>query len=321
MEAKKALVTGAAGFIGSHLTKKLLNDQWSVVGIDGFTDSYSPIEKRARAEVLKQSKSFELVEGHLCELEIQPLLKDVDVIFHLAGRAGVRPSFSLEERYYQDNVASTAALIDAVRASNVRRIVYASSSSVYGNDKTPFSEDRDTMPISPYGQSKLEAEKMVLKASDEIETTALRYFTVYGPEQRPDMGIRIFIEKALKDEPIQILGDGTQVRDFTYIDDIVTATVLAASAPCSSLAINVGGGSSVALKEVIDLIGQLIEKPIRVRYGDFARGDVYRTEADLTLASTALGFKPTVSIETGVSNEVNWLLSRNERLSHKEVTL
>ncbi|MDA8391678.1 MAG: NAD-dependent epimerase/dehydratase family protein [Actinomycetota bacterium] len=308
---RRCVVTGAAGFIGSRLAERLLEDGWQVVGIDGFTDTYDPSEKLDRASALVRREGFSLAAGHMADMPLEPVLEGAEVVFHLAGRAGVRPSFDLEPRYVVDNVDSATALVNACKVTGVRRIVYASSSSVYGNAETPFSENGPTGPISPYGRTKLEAERICLGATAEgTEATALRYFTVYGPGQRPDMGIRIFAEAALERRPIRLFGDGSQRRDFTYVDDIVEATTRAADAPVSGMAINVGGGSSVTLSETLELLERIVGHPLQVRHEAFARGDVRATAADLTRATTLLGFKSSVPFERGLAEEVCWVQER-----------
>ncbi len=307
----RAVVTGAAGFIGGRLAHRLLDDGWEVVGIDAFLDTYDPSEKLARAASLVRRKGFTLATGHLTELNLGEWLDGADVVFHLAGRAGVRASFALESRYRRDNIDSTARLVSAAkRTPSVRRLVYASSSSVYGDAALPFMEDAATMPVSPYGMSKLEAERICLAGSDDqLETVALRYFTVYGPGQRPDMGLRIFAEAAWTGQPITVFGDGTQSRDFTYVDDIVDATYRAASAPAAGLAINVGGGSRVSLLDVLDLLGRMTGRKLDVRHADFARGDVRHTGADLSRAVRLLGFTASTPFSEGYAAEVKWVRS------------
>ena len=311
---RRAVVTGAAGFIGSRLSHRLLDDGWEVVGVDAFLDTYDPAEKLARAAGLVRRTGFVLATGHLTEVDLEEVLDGPEVVFHLAGRAGVRASFTLESRYRRDNVVSTERLIAAARQSvSVRRIVYASSSSVYGDAPLPFSEDAFTCPVSPYGMSKLEAERICLAESDDVlEAVALRYFTVYGPGQRPDMGLRIFAEAALTGQPITVFGDGTQSRDFTYVDDIVDATYRAASAPAAGMAINVGGGSRVSLVEVLDLLGRITGRRLDVRHAAFARGDVRHTGADLSRARHLLGFVASTAFADGYAAEVEWVRSTLE---------
>ena len=308
---RRAVVTGAAGFIGSRLSHRLLDDGWEVVGIDAFLDTYDPSEKLARAAGLVRRKGFTLTTGHLTEVDLDEPLDGAEVVFHLAGRAGVRASFALESRYRRDNVSSTARLVAAARMSpTVRRLVYASSSSVYGDAALPFSEDAPTAPVSPYGMSKLEAERICLDGSDDrLEAVALRYFTVYGPGQRPDMGLRIFAEAAWTGQPITVFGDGTQSRDFTYVDDIVDATYRAASAPAAGKAINVGGGSRVSLLEVLELLAAITGRLLDIRHVDFARGDVRHTGADLTRAEELLSFRASTPFSEGYEAEVEWVRS------------
>lgn len=308
---RKAVVTGAGGFIGSRLAARLCEEGWTVVGIDAFSDSYDPAEKRARAAVLEGVPGFSLVVGDVADHPLAGVLEGADTVFHLAGRPGVRPSFDIEQRYVHDNVVATAKLLGAARAAGVRRVVYASSSSVYGNAPTPFTETAATGPISPYGRTKLEAERLCLEASgSELTCTALRYFTVYGPGQRPDMGIRIFADAALRGRPITVLGDGTQVRDFTYVDDVVEATIAAADGAVEGMAVNIGGGSTVTLNEVIEMLEDLLGHRIQAERVGFARGDVYKTEADLSRARELLGFSAKVGFFDGLAAEVDWLRDR-----------
>jgi len=313
------MVTGAAGFIGSRLCARLLAEGWRVVGLDGFTDSYSPVEKRERAGALAVHPGFELVAGDLASVCLDEPLAGVEAVFHLAGRAGVRPSFELGDRYEHDNVTATRRLLAACQASRtVRRVVYASSSSVYGAAAVPFREDAEPAPISPYGRTKLEAERLCLAASNpSLETVALRLFTVYGPGQRPDMALRRFAEAGLAGGEIELLGDGTQTRDFTHVDDVVEAFVRAADASVDGLAVNVGGGSRVSLREVLALLEDLVGRPLRVSVRDVARGDVPHTEADLARASSLLGFRSRVGFTEGFAGEVDWLRRRRPALARR----
>jgi len=311
---RRCVVTGVAGFIGSRLAGRLVQEGWEVIGIDGFTDSYDPVEKVMRAASLVRTSGISLVVGDLVSLNLAEVFEGAELVFHLAGRAGVRASFTGFERYEHDNIEATRAVLAAARAASVRRVVFASSSSVYGNGVTPFREDADPDPISPYGRTKLVAEELCLDAaSDQLETVALRYFTVYGPGQRPDMGLRIFAEAALTGRPIVLLGDGSQRRDFTYVCDIVTATVSAADAPVSGLAINVGGGSDISLSDVLVLLEELVGSALEITPEPFARGDVRVTSADLTRARTLLDFRAQVPFAAGFEREVAWVRERLDR--------
>lgn len=313
-ERRRCVVTGAAGFIGSQLCERLVRDGWSVTGVDGFTDSYDPAEKVMRAARLTRLPGMSFAPGDLVDLDLPAIMSGAEVVFHLAGRAGVRASFTAERRYLHDNVVATDCVVSAALTARVRRLVYASSSSVYGDGVTPFREDAVPAPISPYAQSKLLAERRCLQAVEQgVEAVALRYFTVYGPGQRPDMGLRMFAEAALRHEPLTLLGDGSQRRDFTYVDDVVTATVAAATAPVSGLAINVGGGGSVSLLEVLDLLRSFTARELVVQVAPFARGDVRVTTADLDRARSLLGFVAEVGFATGFEREVAWLRDRFER--------
>ena len=306
------MVTGAAGFIGSRLSSRLLDEGWSVVGVDAFTDSYDPEEKRERTAALVRRPGYRHVAGDLAEAPLAGELEGVEVVFHLAGRPGVRESFRIEDRYRHDNVVATDHLVRAARAAgSVRRVVYASLSSVYGDAPLPFREDGPTGPISPYGQTKLEAERCCLEASGAgLEAVALRYFTVYGPGQRPDMGLRRFAEAALDGRPIELFGDGSQSRDFTYVDDAVEATIRAATAPVAGMAVNVGGGSRVRLLDVLDLLGELVGRPPQVVRRPFAPGDARHTGADLARARDLLGLGSTTAFRDGYASEIAWLAGR-----------
>lgn len=312
---RQALVTGSAGFIGSTLTLDLLSKGTRVVGVDALTDSYDPSEKRSRLERLTAVSGYRHVDGDLTAIDLPRALSDVDTVFHLAGRPGVRDSFDLYPQYAHDNVEATDALVQACTAApSVRRLVYASSSSVYGDAELPLRETQEPRPISPYGQTKLEAERICLQASGpDLATVALRFFTVYGPEQRPDMAFRRFILAALEGRPIEVYGDGLQTRDFTFVGDIVNAAELAAEANASGVAVNVGGGSRVTLQHVLRIISALTGCPLDVRNRPPARGDVRHTAADLARAEDLLGFRPSTSLSDGLAAEVAWLRGLGER--------
>lgn len=315
---RRCVVTGSAGFIGSTLCTRLVRDGWVVTGIDAFTDSYDPVEKILRAASLTRIAGTTLVAGDLVDLELERVFEGAEVVFHLAGRAGVRPSFALEQSYIHDNVVATERVVGAARRAGVRRVVCASSSSVYGDGDAPFREDATPSPISPYGRTKLEAEQCCLAASGrDLEAVALRYFTVFGPGQRPDMGLRLFAEAALAGRPITLFGDGSQRRDFTYVHDVVAATVAAADAPASGLAVNVGGGASVSLIEVLDLLRVLVADDLLVDVQPFARGDVRVTSADLTRSRELLGFAPQVPFAVGYERQVSWLRDRFDRVMER----
>jgi UDP-glucuronate 4-epimerase len=308
----QVLVTGAAGFIGSHLADRLLSQGHTVVGVDGLTPYYDPAQKQQNIATLLTSDRFRFLARDLRRAELEPLLADVEVVFHLAGQPGVRPSW---ERgfgdYLEQNVAVTQRLLEACRGRSLRRFVYASSSSVYGNAaRYPTSEDMMPTPHSPYGVTKLAAEHLcgLYAANYGIPTTSLRYFTVYGPRQRPDMGIHRFINAGLDDEPIVVFGDGEQVRDFTYVSDVVDATVRAGmqtDVPAGAF-MNVAGGSACTVNELVFLIAKTLGTALDVNYVDAQPGDVDRTGGSIERAAELLDWSPQVSLAKGVAEQVAW---------------
>lgn len=307
----KALVTGVAGFVGSRLARRLLNEGHSVVGIDSFSDYYDPAIKEANVKSLVESESFEFVQADLNKTDLNVLLKGTDVVFHQAGQPGVRKSWGADFSIYLDaNVFATQRLLEAAKESNLQRFVYASSSSVYGNAKRyPTSESDIPAPLSPYGVTKLAAEHLCnLYASNfGVPTVSLRYFTVYGPGQRPDMAFTRFAKAAVRSEPIHIFGDGEQVRDFTYVDDVVDANILAGSSSVTAGSVyNVAGGTSISVNGVLNLFKQMNNGYLDVRYIDKVAGDVGRTGGNVSKISAELGWKARTSLEEGVSSQLRW---------------
>lgn len=307
----RGLITGAAGFIGSHLAERLLADGEEVVGVDCLTDYYDRGSKRANLAAVIDHERFTHVEGDLNDLDLHVLLDGVDVVYHQAGQPGVRASWDSFDTYVRDNVAATQRLLDAARDLATPRVVYASSSSVYGDATTyPTTEDMLPRPRSPYGVTKLAAEHLcnVYARNHGVPTVSLRYFTVFGPRQRPDMAMHRLAEAALDGGAFPLFGDGSQVRDFTYVSDIVEANVLAGArrdVPPGTV-VNVSGGSSVDLAWVIGAIERLAGTSIRLdRRGDQA-GDVARTGGSSARAREILGWAPTVSIEDGLARQVAW---------------
>lgn len=305
----KALVTGAAGFIGSHLCERLVSDGWTVTGIDCFTDYYDPRRKRENISGLIGSKEFTLVEEDLNSCDLSPHLDGVSCVFHLAAQAGVRRSWGAEFSHYIDsNILATQKLLEAMKDTGIL-IVYSSSSSVYGDTRDlPMREEHVTSPVSPYGATKLSAEHLceLYRVNFGVRYAALRYFTVYGPRQRPDMAFSRFTMAALAGGEIEVYGDGKQTRDFTFVLDAVEANMLASRYEGDGDIFNIGGGSRSSVLDVIEIIRRETGGDPAVRFMEKARGDVLDTWADTSKAARELGFKPTIGLEEGLKREIEW---------------
>jgi nucleoside-diphosphate-sugar epimerase len=313
MSPDRVVVTGAAGFIGSHLAEALLDAGYLVTGIDAFTASYDKAFKRANLAALLPRSGFDLVEGDLSAMELDGLLGGADVVFHQAAQAGVRASWGLDfDIYVRDNVVATQRLLEACVRCQVPRLVAASSSSVYGDAPTyPTTEESITRPVSPYGVTKLASEHLCLAyaqlGGSALTVATLRYFTVYGPRQRPDMAFRRFFEAVYAGEPIRVFGDGEQTRDFTFVGDAVRANLLAMSAPFRAEPVNVGGGRRVSLNEVLELVGRITGRRVRVVRVARQPGDARHTGADGARAEALLGYKPEVDLEAGLARQAAWI--------------
>ncbi len=309
----KVIVTGAAGFIGSQLTETLLKQGDEVIGIDEFNDYYDPALKRKNVAHLHWSPGFELIEANIQFLDWQTLLKDVEVVYHQAAQAGVRASWGQGFRAYTErNISATQILLEAAKdAKDLKRLVFASTSSVYGDAETlPTHEGICPAPVSPYGITKLAAERLcgLYQKNFGVPVVALRYFTVYGPRQRPDMAFHKFFKSILQDEAIPIYGDGLQTRDFTFVSDAVAANLAAATVPEAVGEIfNIGGGSRVVLKEVLDTMEEIVGKPIKRNHIEKAMGDARHTAADVSKAQRILGYQPKVSLREGLIQEWEWV--------------
>ena len=307
----RALVTGVAGFVGSNLACALLEQGHDVVGIDCLTDYYDLRIKELNLTGIP-SERFTLVREDLNEVDLDQLLTGIDWVFHQAGQPGVRMSWGRDFAIYErQNISATQRLLEAARNSSaLRRLVYASSSSVYGEAESfPTRETDRPQPLSPYGVTKLAAEHLcsLYAANFGVPTVALRYFTVYGPGQRPDMAFTRFVRAAVLDEVISIYGDGTQVRDFTFIDDIVRANLMVAAGDVAPGSVfNVAGGSNVSVKETLRVLTSLAGHPLKIDYTDKVAGDVFRTGGSTDKIAEAVGWRAQVDIEEGLARHLAW---------------
>ncbi len=305
------MVTGAAGFIGSHLCERLIEKGHKVIGLDIFTDFYPRGMKEENLRILRKMASFEFVEGDLLEIDLKELLKGVDVVFHQAAQAGVRSSWGDQFRTYTDNnILATQRLLECCREASLIRFINASSSSIYGDtDDLPMRETGALRPVSPYGVSKLSAENLcyLYWKNMGVPTVSLRYFTVYGPRQRPDMAFHRFIRALLQGKEISVFGDGLQSRDFTYVSDIVEANLLCMDKAPEGESFNIGGGSRTTLLEVFDILGEIAGKKPSLRFETVEKVDVRHTWADMSKARDVLGYRPTVSPKEGLSKQFEWL--------------
>ncbi len=307
----RALVTGAAGFIGSTLSERLLRSGADVVGIDCFTDYYPRPLKERNLSALRSDRRFRFVESRIQDADLAGLLADRTHVFHLAAQAGVRKSWGKDFAVYTvNNIEATQALLEACVDRPLERLVYASSSSVYGDSVAmPMREDALPQPVSPYGVSKLAAEQLcyLYFVNYRVPTVSLRYFTVYGPRQRPDMGFNKFLRATILGQPITVFGDGEQTRDFTFVDDAVSATVSAATRGIAGRVYNIGGGSRVSVNEVLEIVGRVSGRRPVVVVDSAQKGDMRHTYANTDLARADLAFEPAVTLEQGLAAEHAWL--------------
>jgi len=306
------MVTGASGFIGSHLCEALLDRGHGVIGIDAFIDSYPRWIKEKNLVSLRNKRGFEFIEGDILRIDLEPLLDGIDVVFHHAALAGVRTSWGKDfPNYLYNNVLATQRLLEHCLRIPLKLFVYASSSSIYGDtDDLPTRETGAMRPLSPYGVTKLAGENLcyLYWKNMGIPAVSLRFFTVYGPRQRPDMAFHRFIRAILKGEKISIFGNGEQSRDFTYISDVIDANLLCLEKDVIGESINIGGGCRTALIEVIDLIGEIAGKRPDVRFEAVQKGDVRHTWADTSKATKVLGYRPKISLKEGLTKEFEWLV-------------
>jgi UDP-glucuronate 4-epimerase len=309
----KVLITGAAGFIGSHLSERLLGDGWTVVGIDNFDDFYDPQIKRGNISGCLKNKNFQLIEADIRDSAAmdRAVGDGGEIIVHLAARAGVRPSIAQPLLYADVNINGTMVLLQAVTKHKVAKFIFGSSSSIYGNnEKVPFSEDDNVdFPISPYAATK-KAGELICHTYHHlygIAITCLRFFTVYGPRQRPDLAIHKFAKLIEQGKPIPVYGDGSMTRDFTYIDDIIDGTVTAMQ-KCAGFEIyNLGESKPITVNDLVTEIEKALGKKAVKEYVPAQPGDVERTYADIAKAGKELDYNPTTTIQTGLAKFVAWL--------------
>ena len=306
----KAVVTGAAGFIGSHLSERLLADGHVVVGIDCFTDYYRRARKEQNLEVARSHRNFSFEELDLVDADLTAALEGADVVYHLAGQPGVRPSWGHQfDRYVRDNIIATQRLLEHLKESSLKRLVFAGSSSVYGDAEAfPTRESALPRPVSPYGVTKLAAEHLanLYTRNFGIPAVSVRYFTVYGPRQRPDMAFARFMRALADGEPIEVYGDGEQTREFTYVSDAVEGTIKAASSDVVGMTFNLGGGSRVTLNKVLATLEEISKVEVRRQQLPSAPGDPRHTGASINLARERLGWEPRVSLRDGLTKQWGW---------------
>ena len=309
-----ALVTGGAGFIGSHMVGKLLSLGYKVIGLDCFTDYYSRDIKEKNVESALTNENYTFIEADILDMKTFP---EVDYVFHLAAQAGVRASWGkMFDMYTRNNIQVTQRLLEFYKDSSIKKLVYASSSSVYGDAKLPMRESSLLKPVSPYGVTKLAGEHLsyLYWRNYAIPAIALRYFTVYGPRQRPDMAIYNFVKAIFNGERLSVFGDGSQTRDFTYIDDVIEGTLLAADSNIVGEVINIGGGSRISINNVLKLIENITKKEAKVRYLERQRGDVRDTWADVSKAEAMLHWRPRVDISNGLKRFVEWYINLSDTM-------
>jgi nucleoside-diphosphate-sugar epimerase len=305
------LVTGAAGFIGSHLSRRLLEEGHHILGLDCFTDFYPRWIKEANVAPLLKHKNFEFLPEDLLALDLNKILQKTEAVFHLAAQAGVRTSWGESFIVYiHNNILATQKLLEAAKARPIQKFVYASSSSVYGlTPSLPMSETSFLRPLSPYGVTKLAAEQLCFLyfKNHGVPTISLRFFTVYGPGQRPDMAFHKFFKAIAEDKLITLFGDGRQTRDFTFVDDIVAACLGALRQGKNGETYNVGGGHWKKLQDVFPLLEDICQKKVKIVRAEEQKGDVLHTFADIEKAKKDLSYAPRTLLADGLKAEWNWI--------------
>ena len=312
----RVLVTGGAGFIGGHIAQRLAGDGHDVIVLDNLVPYYDLGIKEHNLRAIEEAAedgggSVQFVEGSVTDAElVDEVLTDTEFVYHQAAQAGVRTSVEEPEKVNQFNVTGTLHLLEAARHADIRRLVFASSSSVYGKPEyLPYDEDHPTLPVSPYGVSKLASEHYVRIYHElyDVPTVSLRYFTVYGPRMRPNMAMTNFVSRCLHGEPPIVYGDGTQTRDFTYVDDVVRINKrLLTDDAADGYFLNIGSTDTITIRELATTVRDAIDEDLDIEYTDPREGDAEHTHADVSLAAERLGYEPTVDIREGVSRFIDW---------------
>lgn len=306
----RVVVTGVAGFIGSHLSERLLAAGHEVVGIDCFADYYERARKEQNLDKSRSHDRFHFEAADLVDADLAPMLDGADVVYHLAGQPGVRPSWGNQfDRYVRDNVIATQRLLEALKDAPIKRFVFAGSSSVYGDaERFPTKETALPRPLSPYGVTKLAAEHLtnLYTRNFGIPAVSVRYFTVYGPRQRPDMAFSRFMQAMTAGDDIEVFGDGEQTREFTYVSDAVDGTIKASTADVVGQIFNLGGGSRVTVNKVLATLEEISGLSVRRQKLPAAPGDPRHTGASINLARERLGWEPRVSLAEGLAKQWEW---------------
>lgn len=309
-QSQKVVVTGAAGFIGSHLCERLIALGHQVVGVDSFTDYYERSRKEENLAELKAHPAFTFEELDLVDADLRPVLRGARIVYHLAGQPGVRPSWGEQfDRYVRDNILATQRLLESSKETSIDRLVFAGSSSVYGDaEMFPTKESALPRPVSPYGVTKLAAEHLALLYAKNfgLPVVSVRYFTVYGPRQRPDMAFALFMQALVDGDPIEIFGDGEQSREFTYVSDAVEGTIKAATADVVGQVFNLGGGSRVTVNRVLATLEDISRIKAKRKTLPAAPGDPRHTGASINLARERLAWEPRVSLREGLTKQWEW---------------
>ncbi len=309
---KIVLVTGACGFIGSHLCEKLLKKGYTVIGIDSFTDFYPKTIKEKNIEISLKKSNFKFVETDI--LNLTSIDRNIEYIFHTAAQAGVRTSWGKNfDTYIKDNIFATQHLLELCKNhKGLKKFIYSSSSSIYGDaEALPTKEDTIPRPVSPYGVTKLAGEHLcqLYYKNYNVPIICLRYFTVFGPRQRPDMAFHRFVKSILQRKPVNVYGNGEQSRDFTYVLDVVEANLLAMEKDAKGTIFNIGGGNYATVNQILQMLRELLHLDIKVEYKEKVKGDVRNTKADITRAKRELGFNPKYDLNYGLEREIEWIKS------------